>query len=243
MPAAAGGLRAQPARCWTAACGTDAPRRRWPCGAQATICAILRNQRRPRLLRLQGQDLLPPRAAPHAGARMPDRPRPMSSPAPGPAGGRRAVPRPADRRHRLLPRRRTPSPRWPSWSSPSFRGPRRRRHGARLGAGLRDRRGGLLASPSCCASRWTRSPAPPRVQIFATDIDERALAVARAAAAIPRRCSQASRPERLAALLRRRTARSYASRRRCATSASSRRTASSATRPSPASTWCPAATC
>ena len=54
--------------------------------------------------------------------------------------------------------------------------------GARLGAGLRHRRGGLFDRASCCASTWTGCESLPQVQIFATDIDEAALAVARAGA-------------------------------------------------------------
>lgn len=84
----------------------------------------------------------------------------------------------------------------------------------------------------------------PRVQVFATDIDDRALSVARAAR-YPGPLLDSVSPERRARFFVP-DGGSYAATswpRRCATSASSRRTACCATRPSPASTSSPAATC
>ena len=72
-----------------------------------------------------------------------------------PHGGRRAVPRPADQRHQLLPRRGAFDALAEQRHPAAVRGPRRRRHGARLGARLRHRRGGVLDRASWCASIWT----------------------------------------------------------------------------------------
>ena len=100
----------------------------------------------------------------------------------GPGRGQRAVSRPVDRRHRLssaIPRpsraletaghaeavRRTRAPTTRCASGYPAAPPARR----------------PIRSRSCCASRWNSCAAPPKVQIFATDIDEAAIGVARAA--------------------------------------------------------------
>ncbi len=61
------------------------------------------------------------------------------------------------------------------------RGSRRRRQRQGLDRRLRHRRGGVLDRHPAARGDMDRLTAPPRVQIFATDIDELALAVARAA--------------------------------------------------------------
>ena len=122
----------------------------------------------------------------------------------GAGRGVAAVPRPADRRHQLLPRRG------------GLRGARRSSscRACSRGAGADDTVRvwvpGLLPparrstrSPSCCASSWTRSARCRKVQIFATDIDERG---ARRGAGRPLPRGAPPRhvpPERLRALLHR----------------------------------------
>ena len=98
----------------------------------------------------------------------------------GAGGGGAAVPGPADRRHQLLPRPRCLRGAGRAGRAEAVRGPRRRRHGAGLGAGLRHRRGGLFPRHAAARAHGRRCAAVPQVQIFATDIDEAALAVARA---------------------------------------------------------------
>ena len=149
---------------------------------------------RPRLLRLQGAHLPASHAAAHAGAagrhcqgyleRLRQDPQEVDAP----------VPRPADRRHQLLPRRgRRSKP----WSGPScrklFEG---RGADARCGSGCR------AAPPARRRTRiamllrehMDRLRAATAVQIFATDIDERALGVARAGRYPGRDAATASRP-------------------------------------------------
>ena len=142
----------------------------------------------------------------------------------GSAGSAQPLQRPADRRHRLLPRpggvRQPGRARHPR----PVQGPRAGRDRAHLGAGLRDRRGSLFASRSSCANGCRRIPAARAAQIFATDIDEAALAVARRghypAPLVDDVSAEAARP-----LLRQGRGELTTSRRNCATSASSRRRA------------------
>ena len=61
----------------------------------------------------------------------------------------------------------------------AVRGQGRQRHGAGLGARLRHRRGGLLAGHPA-ARAHAHAAGAPKVQVFATDIDDAALEVARA---------------------------------------------------------------
>ena len=103
-----------------------------------------------------------------------------------------AVSRSADRRHCLFPRRARRSRR----SSPKsyrelFERRGRQRHDPRLGAGMRDGRGGLL-DRAAVARAHEQLDVVPKVQVFATDIDEPALSWL-APAAIPLRCWTTSR--------------------------------------------------
>ncbi len=52
-------------------------------------------------------------------------------------------------------------------------------HGAGLGAGLRDRRGGVFARDPAARTSWRQRRCGRKPSVFATDIDEPALAVAR----------------------------------------------------------------
>ena len=200
--------------------------------------------RRPRLRRLQGEDLPAPRAAAHAGAPARHARRPTSS-----ACGRTrrrsrlAVPRPADRRHQLLPRRGGLRGARGARHPAAVRGQGAGRHGAGLGARLRDRRGGLFdrhpaarAHGRDCGRRRRCRSSPPtstrrRSQVARAGRYPAALldGVAAGAPASASSTATAARYERREA--------------RCGTCASSPRTASSATRPSRGSTWSPAATC
>ena len=64
---------------------------------------------------------------------------------------------------------------------PRFRAQDAERPGTRLGGRLRDRRGSLFDRDSARANTRRRCQSPPAIQIFATDIDEEAVAFARAA--------------------------------------------------------------
>ena len=172
---------------------------------------------RPRLQRLQGEDLPAPRPAPDAGAAARRGRGLRRAAAPGPGRGAAAVPRSPDRRDQLLPRPR--GVRRPGRARRSRSCSRTRAAGDRSGSGSRAappaRRS--IRSPSCCASTMATC-APRQVQVFATDIDEAALAVARpratrgrARTACRRAAASASSP----------TAATTSSRRRCATCASS----------------------
>ena len=87
-----------------------------------------------------------------------------------------------------------------------FEGKERERHGPGLGARAAPPARRCTRSPSCCASTWTSCGAPPKVQIFATDIDDAALAVARAGALPGQRLLDGVSPGAAGALLHARTA-------------------------------------
>ena len=150
--------------------------------------------------------------------------------APRPGRGHAAVSRPADRRHRF------------------FRDPEAFEALAGIIPRLFEGKGPddtvRVWVPGCATGEEVYSIAillrehmdklgvPPKVQVFGTDIDDAALAVARAAR-YPAGSFAGVSPERLQRFFRE-DGGVYELRRRCATCASSRRTASSATRRSPA---------
>ena len=53
------------------------------------------------------------------------------------------------------------------------------RSGAGLGGRVRDRRGGVFGGDAAGRMRERHGSTPPRIQVFATDLDEQAIAVAR----------------------------------------------------------------
>ena len=188
-------------------------------GQLARICALLR--------RHTGHDFSqykqhphPPHPAPHAGE--PDRlGRRLRRAAPQrSAGGGAALQGPAHRRDPLLPRsrglRRARARGAPAAPRPAPGPTDRCASGCRAAPPARR----PTRSPSSCARRWQRRDARPRVQIFATDIDDEALEVARQAR-YPRAASPStSRPSGSSASSSGRTAatRSRRSSARCASS-------------------------
>ena len=102
---------------------------------------------------------------------------------------------------------------------------RRRGHGARLGARLRHRRGGIFARDPVARAHADAATSCRRVQVFATDIDEHGARGRARAAAIPQAMLEDVSPERLQRFFRAGSRVATCSRRRSATCASSPRTA------------------
>ena len=156
------------------------------------------------------------------------------------ARGRRAAAGPADRRHQLLPR--SPGLRGAGTRGhpEALRGQGAGRHGPRLGARLLDRRGGLF---DCHPAARAHAEGAERaqLQIFASDIDEQALQVARVGR-FPATIAAESRRRGWSATSYARTA-PTACQRAARDRACSPRTICCAMRRSPSSTWSPAAIC
>ena len=97
-----------------------------------------------------------------------------------PAEAQAAAEGSADQRHQLLPRPRTRSRSSSTASFPQlFEGKTRQRSRARVGAGLRDRRGSVFVGDAAGRAQRRHWPGAPTIQLFATDIDETAIATAR----------------------------------------------------------------
>ena len=231
-PRAAGRARSRPSSSTTPAGSPPSPtspraavRPRRPSGARKTICAILRNQVGHDFTGYKEQDLPAPRAAPDAGpaARAP------STPTSRGCGRSRT-------RSSLLFRdlligvtdffRDTEAfeALEKLGHAAAVRGQGGRRHDPGLGARAAPPARRSTRSPSCCASAWTRSGRVPKVQLFATDIDEHG-AGRRPGRPLPRGAARRRVAPSDCAASSPRTAAATCSPRRCATCASSRRTA------------------
>ena len=114
----------------------------------------------------------------------------------GPAGGDQPVSRPADRGHRVLPRSR--GVRRAGHAGHSDSCSRARVRGTRYGSGCRAVRPARrrIRSRSCCSNTWRQLTVRPKTVVFATDIDDPAIAVARHAH-YPAAMLQDVGPERL----------------------------------------------
>ncbi len=93
-----------------------------------------------------------------------------------PAGGARAPQRPAHQRHQLLPRPRRRSRRWSGWSSRACSRTKERATRCASGCRAAPRARRRTRSRCCSPSTPRRSPPPPSIQVFATDIDADAIA-------------------------------------------------------------------